>query len=240
MQTTDQIITAVARTCATLGVTDKQIIVESLNQAQDIVKEHYSWPFFQKQDTITLDAGTSAYDLPSDYDAITGVFYKDTDGTYETLQPISNPAFFDSHDEDETDSPEYYRLAGMDTTTKRPKIELSPPPSAAHIAEHGASLYVEYYRFPATIASGSSYLDWPQEFHAVIQWGAVLLIATTQGDSALAQTSAAIYGQMLKAQSKKYRLRYRAPFLALVRETDGPDPGYRDPTVGTNDNDYGR
>ena len=92
MTTVANLTTSIARVTSALGEVDEQLIKEFMQDAQDVLKHEYDWPFLQTTGTITVVSGTDTYDLPSDYDKMSKLYYIDHAGTYYVVDPISDPA----------------------------------------------------------------------------------------------------------------------------------------------------
>jgi len=108
---------AVARKCNDISDDGKSIAGECVNQIQEVIDEAHLWSFFKNNtETITMVAGTSTYDLPTDFTHLVKVWYYDSE--YKILQPLDDDEEY--RYTDKTDGyPKYFRLIGAITCTQR-------------------------------------------------------------------------------------------------------------------------
>ena len=226
MTTVANLTTSIARVTSALGDVDEQLIKEFMQDAQDVLKHEYDWPFLQKTGEITVVSGTDTYDLPSDYDKMSKLYYIDHAGTYYVVDPISDPAFYTNigYTAIHYGVPNCYRQVGENDGVET--IQLGPTPNDNFISTYGSTLYVQYYRNPALISASTS-PDWPSDFHSVLKWGTILLMAVSQSDQVLTQSSSTLYEQMKRKQEVKYRLRYRDTYKPVLGRNLTPTPSPR-------------
>jgi len=142
--------------------------------------------------SFTTTAGTQAYSIPTDSDAVQRVVIQGPDDTgVDPLIKISDWNMFALKDTDDTDRPTHYARRGDE-------FILYPIPDDEY------TVYVKYLRTLADIeASGP---DAPQEWHEVVLWGAVARGFFADGDwdrGTKAQAQQALYIQSLDTQSER-------------------------------------
>lgn len=199
------LILAVARMSDDTTNVGKAVCARRINDIQEKIARRHIWAFFKEQSSsIALTAGTIDYSLPATFRDLTYVWYRGTAEEVCHLDPASDATFFEriiTGNEAYYDSPRLYRLLGMDDN-RRLKLQVGPPPSAAHISTYGATLYVEICKKPTvlqnTTADKAKYLDWPDEHYTAIEFGAAGLVCAGQGDVTKGQGFLGIYERELK------------------------------------------
>lgn len=194
------LILAVARLSDDTSLVGKDTAARRINDISDKVSRCHIWSFFKEiSESITLTAGIYSYETPATMKDVNFVFYLDTSKVKRFVDPANDKDFFErviTGNEAYYDSPRLYRLTGMGSN-RRLKLEIGPPPSAAHISTYGPTLYLEQCKRPTilqnTAADWEKYLDWPDEFYMMIEYGAAALVCAGQPDAAKASGFGTIY-----------------------------------------------
>lgn len=158
---------------------------ECLNDAQEQIRAEREWSFLKTvQATITLVVGTYFYDTPSNMYYPSKIYYTNSDGkTAGILDPVSDEEFIKYWQDVTNGNPSVYRLIGWDDSNYRTRIQIGPPPSAAHISQYGSELYVEQGNEITALTSSGQYSDFPGDFTKALEYLAASLMVQSQGDN---------------------------------------------------------
>ena len=98
----------------------------------------------QRSTTLTLTAGTVAYDLPSGFDSIFRLYYRQS-GRYHDVEIVSDSQWLEVSATRLADAgyPEYGRVTQTSATLNQ--VELTPPPSSGFISNVSSTLTLEYF-----------------------------------------------------------------------------------------------
>jgi len=197
---------AVARKCNDISDDGKSIAGECINQIQEVIDEAHLWSFFKNNtETITMVAGTSTYDLPTDFTHLVKVWYYDSE--YKILQPLDDDEEYRYTDKTKG-TPKYFRLIGAwSSDVAIPQIEISPAPNAAFVSSH-SSISVEMSEGFSELALDATYPAFPNRFAKLIEWGASALMVAGQGDYAAQKSFQATFDTMLKMKVEQDLKRY--------------------------------
>lgn len=150
-----------------------------LNQAQQNITTRYSWPFLEKEGTVTTASSTETYDLPTDLAFVYMV--RDTTNV-QKLDFITLREFFLSFPyPTATGVPRFYRLPGYSqsvaTTAAVPQVSFYPIPGGTY------TLKVLYYRRLSDLVADGDISPIPAEYHELLVNYACSAFFARQGDS---------------------------------------------------------
>jgi hypothetical protein len=165
-----------------LGVANDATLVTRLsaffNAAARRISRKFDWEFLKTKDddALTMVAGTSVYDLPTDFKKVISVYYDETSGAITELtdrSSLTDARWREeanvSTDSDDRDTPTDYRILTWDdedASARVFQIELSPVPDAAAPAD---VLGVEYFRYINTLTSTTAIIAYPDDFIELVK-----------------------------------------------------------------------
>ena len=141
----------------------------------------------KRSTTISLTAGTSAYNAPSDFADIYRLYYR-RNGLYYEVEVLGDKDWLEVSAISSTDlgDPEYARIT--QTSAAQNQIEISPSPSSNFISAVTASLTLEYFIEITRLVSDSDQPILPANLRHLIVPLAGYFYAVAQGDKLLADS----------------------------------------------------
>ena len=135
--------------------------------------------------TITLTSGTLAYDLPSSFDSIFRLYYRQS-GQYKDVEVVSDSQWLDVSATRAADAgyPKYARITQTSATLNR--VELTPPPSSGFISNVSSTLTLEYFIEITRLSSATDEPILPANLRHHIIYLAGYKYSLFQGDNNLA------------------------------------------------------
>lgn len=238
-KTFGQLKLAVARMADNITQAGQNIAGDKINSIIETMMEERDWSFFRiRSATITLDSTNHTYDLPSTFDRVDKVYYKDTDGEFRELDPLTDDRYFELINEDDPDDPRFFRFLDMDSTNLKPRIQIGPRPSSSFLSRYGTSLYLEIYQDVTALALDATYPAFPGRFTKIIEYGAAALMCADQADTTKQQSFYTIYQTMLDRKILQDKDRYREMLIIKPIPSSTIYPQRTGRSAGR-DNDYG-
>lgn len=141
--------------------------------------------FWRKRSTtISLTAGTVAYNLSSDFSDVYRLYYR-RNGRYYEVEVIGDNQWLEVSATDSTDAgdPRYARVT--QTSSTQNQIELTPPPSSSFVAQN-STLTIEYFIEITRLSSATDELLLPANLRHAVAYAASREYALGQNDFNLA------------------------------------------------------
>lgn len=139
----------------------------------------------QRSTTITLTAGTVAYNAPSDFDKIQRLYYR-YNGQARDIPLLSDSEWLERSATRSTDAgnPSIARLT--QTSATQTQFEISPPPSSTFVNNVSSTLTCEYFIEIVRLTGATDELILPANLRHAVAYAAAHEYALGQSDFSLA------------------------------------------------------